>query len=77
MSDKPTPATQYVCLISAADCTCGCGIPGYRNRFFTSWKPDHEPTTLMDGTVAYNVLGYAETVEEAQQILLHSRRQRR
>ncbi len=70
MTDKPPPGTEFVCLQSAQDCQCGCGIPGYRNRFFTTWKDDgHDYTKLADGTVAYEIIGYADTVENAQRIL--------
>lgn len=35
------------------------------NRFF-SCNDGSDPTKLTDGTVAYTILGYADTVEEAQ-----------
>lgn len=38
------------------------------NKFFTSFNGD-DPTRLATGEVAYEVLGYANTVEEAQKIL--------
>ena len=36
------------------------------SRFFTFNKEGVDPTVLYDGTPAYEVIGYAETVEEAQ-----------
>lgn len=41
----------------------------YRNRFFSMHTPDKDETRLADGTVAYKILGYANTVEEAQRKL--------
>jgi hypothetical protein len=38
----------------------------YHNRFYTMYTEDDDPTTLADGTVAYKVLGYADTDKEAQ-----------
>ena len=37
------------------------------NKFFTS-NDDRDPTKLHDGTIAYKILGYADTVEEAQHL---------
>jgi hypothetical protein len=39
------------------------------NKFFTDHKQGDDPTKLLDGTVAYKVLGYADTVEQAQVFL--------
>jgi hypothetical protein len=39
------------------------------NQFFTGHTEGKDPTKLFDGTVAYKVLGYTDTVEEAQRIL--------
>jgi hypothetical protein len=40
------------------------------NRFFSSFKMgDFNPTKLSDGTVAYCVLGYCETIAKAQMFL--------
>ena len=36
------------------------------NRFFSGYTPGEDPARLSDGTVAYRVLGYADSVEEAQ-----------
>lgn len=36
------------------------------NRFFTGFRPGDEPTKLYDGTVAYRVLDYADSIAEAQ-----------
>jgi hypothetical protein len=38
------------------------------NRFWTGNNPDEDPTKLYDGTVAYRVLGYANTPEDAIKI---------
>lgn len=35
------------------------------NKFF-SLNGDPDPTKLYDGTVAYEIIGYADTVREAQ-----------
>ncbi len=50
---------KYVCLEGLKE----------GNRFFTTNTPGEDPTKLFDGTVAYKVLGYADTVEGAQKIL--------
>jgi len=39
------------------------------NRFYTMNSNKPEPEKLADGTVAYRVLGYADTDEEARKIL--------
>src|SRR6056300_618306 len=39
------------------------------NRFFTKNMPDKDQTRLYDGTVAYRILGYANTSEEAHEII--------
>jgi hypothetical protein len=44
---------KYVCLEGLKE----------GNRFFTTNTPGEDPTKLFDGTVAYKVLGYADTVE--------------
>lgn len=36
------------------------------NRFFTTNDPAQDQTKLADGTVAYEVIGYADTIREAQ-----------
>jgi hypothetical protein len=36
------------------------------NRFFTDHVKGKDQTKLADGSLAYRVIGYAETVEEAQ-----------
>ncbi len=36
------------------------------NRFFTDFVEGHDYTRLEDGTVAYRIIGYAETIAEAQ-----------
>jgi hypothetical protein len=45
------------------------------NRFFSCNDPDkseEEKCKLIDGTVAYRILGYADTSEEAQRIIYGS-----
>ena len=47
----------------------------HKNRFFTLNDPnvsEEDMCKLTDGTVAYRVLGYAETVKEAQAKLYQS-----
>ncbi len=66
MTEKPVESTQFVLLEQAQDCQCGCRMPGYRQRFFTSYREGDTPELGADGTVFYSVLGYASTVEEAQ-----------
>ena len=39
------------------------------NRFFSTNTPGKDQRLLADGTVAYNLVGYADTAEEAQEIL--------
>jgi len=34
------------------------------NRFFTDFKEGDDPTTLFDGTVAYEIVGYADSSYE-------------
>jgi hypothetical protein len=36
------------------------------NRFFSSYEPDKDQTKLDNGIVAYRILGYADSTEEAQ-----------
>lgn len=70
MKLTPTASTQYVCLIRNQDCDCGCNMPGYRNRFFTSWRiGDGDPTKLRNGETAYDVISYADSIPEAQHVL--------
>lgn len=42
-------------------------------KFFTTNNPGIDQTTLVCGTIAYRVLGYADTIEEAQQMLYEKR----
>lgn len=44
------------------------------NTFFTAYtgKPEDEQVRLADGTVAYEIVGYANTVEEAQEMIRQS-----
>lgn len=44
----------------------------YGSRFFTTYIEGEGATKLKDGTVAYEVMGYADTVQEAQ-IFLYGR----
>lgn len=66
-TNRPTPTTQYVALR---------GIE-HGNRFYTSWTPGkstpEDIVKLADGTVAYEILGYAETIEQAQELTGHAR----
>lgn len=39
------------------------------NRFYTGYDPDKDPTKLHTGKVAYKVLGFADTDEEAQRLV--------
>jgi hypothetical protein len=57
--DTPQEDTKFVVLM---------GLEA-RNRFFTSYTPDHDYTKLGDGTVAFSVLGYTRTTGEAQTAL--------
>ena len=36
------------------------------NRFFSTHTPGEDETRLADGTLAYRILGYADTIAEAQ-----------
>ena len=36
------------------------------NRFFSTNDPEQDNRFLADGTLAYRIMGYADTVEEAQ-----------
>ena len=55
MTKEPTASTRFVILRGLVN----------NNRFFTSYSGE-DPTKLADGTVGYEVIGYASTVEEAQ-----------
>jgi hypothetical protein len=46
-------------------------IPGVNKgqQFFSINHPEEDQTKLLDGTVAYEIIGYADTEEEAQQKL--------
>jgi hypothetical protein len=39
------------------------------NRFYSTHDPDRDETKLLNGEVAYKILGYANTTEEAHKIL--------
>jgi hypothetical protein len=41
----------------------------YFDKFFTTYFPEEDPTKLQDGTTAYAIIGYADSVAEAQMIL--------
>lgn len=62
IASEPTSETKFVILQGIAE----------RNRFFSTHCPEQDQTKLEDGTVAYRILGYAETVEQAQ-IFLYGR----
>ena len=47
----------------------GCCESNYGQRFFTSNMPDKDQTRGNTGHVWYEVIGYADTVEEAQKAL--------
>ena len=36
------------------------------NRFFSINNPDKDQTKLIDGTLAYRIIGYANSTDEAQ-----------
>lgn len=56
MSDNSKP---FVCLRSKET----------GDKFFTMNQVGSDPTKLLDGTVAYSIIGYADSVSEAQKIL--------
>ena len=56
MTHAPVSTNKFVLLRSIK----------YGNRFFTTHDPNDDPTLLGTGEVAYDILGYASTVEEAQ-----------
>jgi hypothetical protein len=39
------------------------------NKFYTAYTEGEDPTRLYDGTVAYKVLGFADTDTESQKLL--------
>lgn len=38
----------------------------YHTKFFSTYTEGEDPATLWNGTIAYIVLGYADSIEEAQ-----------
>ena len=53
----PTKDTKFIILQGLKE----------HNRFFTTYRKDHgDYTKLQDGSVAYRILGYAESVDDAQ-----------
>lgn len=44
------------------------------NKFFTMNLP--EPTKLANGTIAYKIIGYANTIKEAQSLLYPTKKDR-
>lgn len=54
----PVPGC-YVCLK---------GIK-HGNKFMTMWQPNYDYTRLHDGTLAYEIIGYATTHEAALRII--------
>ena len=49
------------CFDCKPDCNCT-----YRSSFFTTYTEGEDPTKLADGTVAYEIIDFADTVSEAQ-----------
>jgi len=41
----------------------------YGNRFFSTYKEGEDATKLLTGETVYKVIGYAETIEQAQKLL--------
>jgi len=39
------------------------------NRFYTTNAPNYDHTKLLDGTVAYKILGYADSGDDARKII--------
>lgn len=62
-TNAPTDKTKYVLLRSVSNNSFGLKPPG----FFTTYNKDQkDPTKLANGETAYEVIGYTETVKEAQ-----------
>jgi hypothetical protein len=59
MTKQPIETTKFVILKGLV----------YDNNFFTEYTPDAGYAKLATGEVAYKILGYASTVEEAQTFL--------
>jgi hypothetical protein len=61
---EPTNKSKYVLLRSLKSYSC------YGNKpigFFTTYnKEDPESSTMCNGEVTYEIIGYAETIPEAQ-----------
>lgn len=62
MTSTPIDTTKFV-LLKGLD---------FNNKFFTTFNKDENPTLLSTGEVAYEILGYAASIEEAQ-IALYGR----
>jgi hypothetical protein len=59
MQTTPQANTQFIILSGLEE----------GNRFFTMYQPGVDATKLNDGTVAYEILGYAATTKKAQDFL--------
>lgn len=57
--------SPFVILQSLEICDV-CLIPHPVSTFITTNDPKTDPTILANGTVAYKVLGYANSIAEAQ-----------
>jgi hypothetical protein len=67
-TDQPTDKSKYILLRRIKETMFGT-----RQCFFCIYsKEDKEPTKLASGEVAYEVIGYTETIKEAQ-IKLHGK----
>jgi hypothetical protein len=63
ITTDPTPKSQYVVLR---------GIE-HGNRFFSSYTQGDDATKMFDGVIAYEVLGYGETIYDCQEFLYNKR----
>lgn len=68
-TEKPTDKSKYILLRNTRAIIAGVGF----SSFFTIYdKKDENPTKLATGEVAYEIIGYTETMAEAQK-KLHGR----
>ena len=65
-TDKPTDKSKYILLRSLDSTVFGVKPVGF---FCLYDKEEKEPTKLVTGEVKYEIIGYTETMKEAQEKL--------
>ena len=59
MTRHPTEGTKFI-LLQGIQC---------RNKFFSTYLPHEDQRKMANGEIAYDILGYATSIEDAQRAL--------